>query len=151
MYFKYFLVRKFFHQLQLEYHHGLKDSLHLDGPKIAKLLGFCFSACAFSLPERFTVRSWQWLLLMAWAKCCAPLSVILLALKSYMCSWQLLSLMASAKCYAPLSLMLLFERSNVCSWLILLMNLAKCCAPLSVVLLSLGSNMGSWQLLLLMA
>ena len=57
LYFEYYMVRKFFHWLQLEYHHGLKDSLCLDGLKITKLLGFCFPACAVFLPERFIVHS----------------------------------------------------------------------------------------------
>ena len=96
---------------------------------------------------RFNVRSWQLLLLMASAKCCAPMCEILFRERFNVCSWQLLLLMASAKCCAPMSEILFCERFNVCSWqlLLLLMALAKYFAASSVNWFHVRFNQLSWD------
>ena len=90
--------------------------------------------------------SWQLLLLMALAKCCAPMCEMLFSVRFNVRSWQLLLLMASAKCCAPMSEMLFSERFNVCSWqLLLLMASAKCCAASSVNWFLVRFNQLSWD------
>ena len=71
---------------------------------------------------RFNVCSWQLLLLMASAKCCAPMCEMLLYERFNVRSWQLLLLMASAKYFAPSSVNWFPPRSNQLSWDLLHFN-----------------------------
>ena len=79
-------------------------SLHFDWLFLSNLCASCLPAFVmFSLSERFNVRSWH-LLLMALAKCCAPMSEMLFLMRFNVRSWQLLmaslsQVLCSSVCY----------------------------------------------------